>query len=74
MGAVSVTKEITASGGVASYTYAWTGTGGNPTSEDQSGLAAGTYTVVVTDANGCSTSTLTVTITEPASPVTVALT
>ncbi|MCO6497505.1 MAG: SprB repeat-containing protein [Chitinophagaceae bacterium] len=73
-GASTGTIDITASGGVAPYTYAWTGTGVNPTSEDQSGLAAGTYTVVVTDANGCSTSTLTVTLTEPASPVTVALT
>src|SRR5205814_64046 len=46
--------------GVAPYNYAWTGPGVfTATSEDISGLAAGNYTVVVTDANGC---TLTKTI------------
>jgi hypothetical protein len=50
-GAASI--DITASYGVSPYTYAWTGTGVNPTSEDQSGLSAGTYTVLVTDTLGC---------------------
>ncbi len=41
---------ITASAGTAPYTYTWS----NGTSVDNGfGLAAGTYTVTVTDANGC---------------------
>lgn len=46
--------DITISGGTAPYTYSWGGTGGfTSNSEDISGLTTGTYTVVVTDANGC---------------------
>ncbi|MEP7377576.1 MAG: Ig-like domain repeat protein, partial [Chitinophagaceae bacterium] len=64
-GSTTGSIDITAHGGVAPYTYAWTGTGVNANAEDQSGLAAGTYSVTVTDANGCSTAVLTVTITQP---------
>lgn len=39
------------SGGTAPYTIAWTPSGGN--AETASNLAAGTYTITVTDANGC---------------------
>ena len=42
----------------APYTYAW---GDGPTTEDRGGLAAGSYTLSVTDANGC-TAGLNVTI------------
>ncbi|MCC7501605.1 MAG: gliding motility-associated C-terminal domain-containing protein, partial [Flavobacteriales bacterium] len=42
---------VTPSGGTAPYTYAWSN-GANTASVN--GLAAGTYTVLVTDANGCS--------------------
>ncbi len=51
----------------ADYTFAWTTTDGfglSETAGDQSGLAAGTYTVVVTDSNGC-TATGSWTLTEP---------
>ncbi|WP_310379916.1 hypothetical protein, partial [Flavobacterium sp.] len=44
------------------YTYAWTGTGVNPTAQDQSGLVAGTYNVVITDANGCQVSPTAITL------------
>src|SRR5690606_4013712 len=43
-------------------TYAWSPSGG--TSDTASNLTAGTYTVVVTDANGCTT-TKVFTITQP---------
>ena len=62
---LSGTIDITVSGGISPYIYAWTGTGVIPTAEDQSGLAAGLYTVVVTDAAGCASSSAQFTITEP---------
>ncbi|RIV17852.1 hypothetical protein DYU11_30730 [Fibrisoma montanum] len=58
--------NLTVSGGTTPYRYAWSNTSGLPgaTTEDLTGLSAGTYTVIVTDANGC-TATTSVTITEP---------
>jgi len=55
--------NINVSGGTAAYNYNW-GSGVN--SEDRTGIPAGSYTVTVTDANLC-TSTISATITEPAS-------
>ncbi len=54
--------SVTVVGGTAPYTYVWSPSGG--TTANATGLTAGTYTVTVTDANGCITST-TVTITQP---------
>ena len=48
-------------GGTAPLTYQWSGTGGQ-TGAVASGLAAGTYTVTVTDASGVCTTSTTVTI------------
>lgn len=49
-GAVSVTVT----GGVTAYTYRWTGPNGYTSSQlNISGLAAGNYTLTVTDKNGC---------------------
>jgi len=50
------------SGGTGPYTYLWTP--GGQTNDTAKGLAAGTYTVKVTDAHGCST-TASVTLSQP---------
>jgi hypothetical protein len=54
--------SVTPSGGTPGYTYSWSPAGG--TAATATGLAAGGYTVTVTDANGC-TATRTFSITEP---------
>ena len=47
--------DISVTGGTPGYAYEWTDINGNvvSTSQDPSGLSGGTYTVVVTDLNGC---------------------
>ncbi len=49
--------DLSVTGGTGTYTYAWTtvdGSGLNPSSQDQTGLTAGTYNVTVSDGN-CTT-------------------
>ncbi|MBL0052100.1 MAG: hypothetical protein IPP29_11620 [Bacteroidetes bacterium] len=53
--------DVTATGGTTPYTYLWND---GDTNEDRTNLTAGTYTVTVTDANGC-TEEATFTINEP---------
>ena len=53
--------DISVSGGVPPFTYEWSN---GSTDEDLMNLGAGTYTVTVTDNNGC-TETATETVTEP---------
>jgi gliding motility-associated-like protein len=61
-GACDGSATGTVGGGTPPYSYLWMPTGGNgPTAN---GLCAGTYTLNVTDANGC-TITQVVTITQP---------
>jgi Secretion system C-terminal sorting domain/SprB repeat len=55
------TATVTASGGTAPYTYNW---GSGRTAASISGLAAGSYSVTVTDATGC-TSVNTATVGQP---------
>lgn len=53
-----------ASGGISPYTYVWDIAAGSQTTALATGLCAGTYSVVVTDSNGCDT-VISVTINEP---------
>jgi gliding motility-associated-like protein len=62
------TTSGTPGGGAGGYTYEWnTVPVSSVVSMDQNptGLTPGDYTVTVTDANGCSTTSLLVTVTEP---------
>ena len=58
---------LTVTGGTTSYSYAWTASAGGvvpfgqATNQNLTGLKGGDYTVIVTDAHGC-TATVTVTI------------
>lgn len=55
---------VTAGGGTGPYTYAWSTTPVQ-TTQTASGLVSGTYSISVTDANGCSSLAPAVTITQP---------
>ncbi len=61
--------SVSAFNGLTPYTYSWSPSGGN--AANATGLNAGAYTVIVTDAGGC-TFSLSTSITEP-SALTVAL-
>ncbi len=61
-GSATGSASVTVSGGTSSYTYLWSPSGG--TGATASGLAAGNYSVLVTDANGC-TLTRNFTLTQP---------
>lgn len=61
----NITLQVT--GGVTPYAFAWTTVDGSqpaPNQQNQTGLAAGTYSVVVSDQDGC-TESATVTLAEP---------
>ncbi|MFH1319535.1 MAG: GEVED domain-containing protein [Bacteroidota bacterium] len=60
----------TVSGGTSPYTYLWSSGG---TSATETGLWSGTYTVTVTDANGC-TATSSVTLTSLGAPTVTTIT
>lgn len=61
--------NATAAGGTVNYSYAWNTTPVQTTTAITS-LVAGTYTITVTDANGC-TATVSSLITQPAQPLAV---
>jgi gliding motility-associated-like protein len=66
-GSNNASIHVIVSGGTGTYTYTWSPSG--PNSPDNTNLSANTYSVTVSDANGCSAST-SVVITAP-SPLTV---
>ncbi|RMG94982.1 MAG: hypothetical protein D6706_12915, partial [Chloroflexi bacterium] len=60
-GGFSGAIDLSAAGGTFPYQYLWSN---NATTQDITGLQAGTYTVTLTDANGC-TATRSATVNEP---------
>ena len=58
--------NLTPSGGAGGYTFSW---GGGITTEDRTGLAAATYAVIITDANGCTKNVTGITVTQPTAAV-----
>lgn len=54
-GAATGTANATATGGTGTYTYTWSN---GKTTANITGLAANTYTAIVTDANGCTSTTV----------------
>ena len=65
-GASDGTASVSASGGTSPYTYLWSN---GQTSSTATGLAPGSYTVTVTDANNC-TATATVGVSNVGAPST----
>jgi len=61
---------VTATGGAGGYDFQWDAAAGNRMTPTVAGLAAGTYCVVVTDANGC-TDSICVTLGQPTTAVDV---
>ncbi|MDA9555730.1 hypothetical protein N9R54_05785, partial [Pelobium sp.] len=60
--------NVTISGGVPPYTYNWSN---GATTEDLINIPAGSYSLEVTDSNGCLLFTPVINITQPAAPLTL---
>ncbi|MFK7950069.1 MAG: choice-of-anchor L domain-containing protein [Saprospiraceae bacterium] len=58
------TATVLPTGGTPGYTYLWGGNANNQTTATANDLGLGSYSVTVTDANGC-TATISITIIEP---------
>jgi hypothetical protein len=61
--------DITPNNGYGGYSYSWvalSGSGVNPTSQDQTTLSKGSYKVTVTDNKGCKTTSNNIALNEPA--------
>jgi large repetitive protein len=69
-GSSSGTASVSPSGGTPGYSFLWSANANNQTTSTATALGNGSYNVVVTDANGCTTQG-TATITAPA-PLTLA--
>ena len=73
-GGIDGSIDISATGGVGPYLYDWDNDGilDNDDPEDLTGIPAGTYTLIITDQNGCTGDTM-VTLIEPLPLVIVAV-
>ncbi len=66
------TATVSATGGLAPYTYLWDAATGNQTTATATGLVAGTYSVLVSDDNGCQISEM-ITVGDIAGPTAAAV-
>jgi hypothetical protein len=57
--------NLTPSGGTGPYTFLWNN--GTTTTEDRTGLTTGTYSVTITDVNGCTGTVNNINVTQPGS-------
>jgi len=65
---------LTVTGGTSPYTYNWADLSGSNQPQNRTGIGPGTYTVLVTDSNGCTatiSATLVATSNTPAAPSTI---
>ncbi|TAD81660.1 MAG: hypothetical protein EAY75_17440, partial [Bacteroidetes bacterium] len=62
-GEASGTITLAVAGGTAPYTYLWAD---GATTQNRTGLAAGTYSVTIRDFNGCTLAVSSLTVTQPA--------
>ncbi|MBL0031909.1 MAG: T9SS type A sorting domain-containing protein [Bacteroidetes bacterium] len=58
---------VSPTGGTGTYTYLWTG---GQTTQTATGLSAGTYTVIITDGNGCTGSATAIVVSGGSTPST----
>jgi gliding motility-associated-like protein len=70
-GSATGSATVTAANGTAPYTYLWSN---GSTDKRATGLVAGTYSVLVTDKNGCTFTISSITISEPATALTAVIT
>lgn len=54
--------DLTVSGGVSPFTYSWSN---SATTEDVTGITAGTYSVIATGSNGCADTLANIIVTDP---------
>jgi len=59
---------VTATGGTSGYSYQWSGTDNNQTTQTAENLVGGIHNVVVTDAKGC-TATTSIQLSDPDGPI-----